>query len=318
MSVKMIADRSSEWTPPSGGPRIDLNLLMMFLEIVNAGSISQTAIRLHVPKATLSRKLRQLEQQIGAVLLKRGPHRLEMTTIGQALFQHCERIAAEAAEASTIASEMQSQLKGAMRISIPFGLGNTWVSQALARFALLYPDVKLTIHVTNRWVDVSEEPYDVAIYIGRVRNEHLPMRRLAELARGVYASPAYLERNGAPKVPADLLGHECIALESQLVDGLWTFDNAEGGTATVTPRMTATDVVIVREMALAGLGCAILTHALCEAEVKANRLVRVLPEWRIPAVPVAATFLERRHMPQRIRAFIDLIAQEIQAPRAPV
>jgi DNA-binding transcriptional LysR family regulator len=315
MSVKIVTDRSTEWATAGLSSRLDLNLLMMFLDIVNAGSISQTAVRLHMPKATLSRKLRQLEQQIGAVLLKRGPHKLEMTEVGQALYQHCERIAAEAADASSIAAEMQSQLKGAMRISIPFGIGNTWISQALARFALLYPDVKLTIHVTNRWVDVSEEPYDIAIYIGRVPNEHLPVRRLADLPRGVYASPAYLERSGVPKVPADLLRHECIALETQLTDGLWTFNTADGG-LTLTPRMTSTDVVVVREMVIAGLGCAILTHPLTESDVQSGRLVRVLPEWRIPPVPVVAMFLERRHMPQRIRAFIDLIAQAIQAPRA--
>jgi len=295
--------------------RLDLNLLMMFLEIVHSGSISQSAARSHVPKATLSRKLRLLEQQVGAVLLKRGPHRLEMTEIGKALYRHCERIAAEAAEASTIASEMQSQLKGAIRISIPFGLGNTWISQALARFALAYPDVKLTIHVTNRWVDVSEEPFDVAIYIGRIRNEHLPVRRLAELPRGVYASPMYLERRGVPQVPQDLMRHDCIALESQIADGLWTINCGSDGAAPVTPRMTATDVVVAREMVVAGLGCAILTHALSEGEVKAKRLVRVLPDWAIPPVLVSATFLERRHLPQRIRAFLDLIVQQIHTPR---
>jgi DNA-binding transcriptional LysR family regulator len=296
----------------SATSRVDLNLLMMFLDIVNSGSISQNALRSHVPKATLSRKLRLLEQQVGAVLLKRGPHRLELTEIGQALLRHCERIAAEAAEASTIASEMQSQLRGAMRISMPFGLGNTWISQALARFALAYPDVKLSIHVTNHWVDVSEEPYDLAIYIGRVRNEHLPVRRLAELSRGVYVSPDYLERNGVPRVPGDLLNHQCIALESQVSDGLWSLDTAEEGPAIVTPRMTASDIVVVREMVLAGLGCGILTHVLAETDVRAKRLVRVLPDWAIPPVLMSATFLERRHLPQRIRAFLDLIVQQIQ------
>ncbi len=315
MSVKIVSDRSTEWTAAGHSSRLDLNLLMMFLDIVNAGSISQTAVRVHMPKATLSRKLRQLEQQIGAVLLKRGPHKLEMTEVGQALYQHCERIAEEAADASSIAAEMQSQLKGAMRVSIPFGIGNTWITQALARFALSYPDVKLTIHVKNGWVDVSEEPYDIAIHIGRVHNEHLPVRRLADLPRGVYASPAYLERHGVPAAPADLLRHECIVLETQLADGLWTFNTA-AGVETLTPRMTSSDVVVVREMVTAGLGCAILTHPLTAPDVQCGRLVRVLPEWRIPPVPVVAMFLERRHMPQRIRAFIELIAKAIQAPHA--
>lgn len=102
-----------------------------------------------------------------------------LTEIGQTVLQHCQRIAAEVAEASAIVSEMQSQLRGTVRICVPFGLASTWISRALARFALEYPDLKITLHVTNSWVDVSEDPFDVAICIGRLRNENLPARRLA-------------------------------------------------------------------------------------------------------------------------------------------
>ena len=312
MSFRSGTESPAEWAPLTGG--IDLNLLMLFLEIVNAGSISQASVRLQSPKATLSRKLRQLGEQVGAVLLKRGPHTRELTDVGRALLYHCERIAADASVASRIAAEMQSHLSGAMHISIPFGLGNTWISRALTQFALQHADVKLTIDVTNRWVDVSEEPYDVAIYIGRVRNEHLPVRLLAELPRGIYASPAYIERAGAPRCPSDLLKHDCIALETQISDGLWTLPDADDGSPVrLSPRMTVNDVVVSREMALAGLGLAILTHALCEAEVAARKLVRLLPDHPIPPVPMVATFLERRHMPLRTRAFIDLLAETIRA-----
>jgi LysR family transcriptional regulator for bpeEF and oprC len=313
MLVKTIHAVPFESAPMDAPSRVDLNLLMLFLEIVNTKSISQAATRLQVPKATLSRKLRALERQVGAVLVKRGPHRLEMTEIGQALFQHCERIAAEAADASTVASEMQSQLRGTMRVCIPFGLAGTWISRALAGFALEYPDVKLTIHITNSWVDVSEEPYDVALYIGRVRNEQLPVRRLMQLARGLYASPEYLARKGVPTQPADLLQHDCIALESQIADRLWTVESPQTGReVNVSPRMTVSDIVTAQEMILSGVGLGILTHAISDGEVKANRLVRVLPDWQIPAVDLSATFLERRHMPVRVRTFIDMLAQAIK------
>lgn len=313
MQVKTIHAVPFESTPGDAPTRIDLNLLMLFLEIVNAKSISQAATRLQVPKATLSRKLRQLERQVGAVLLKRGPHRLEMTEIGQALFHHCERIAAEAADASTVACEMQSQLRGTMRVCIPFGLSSTWLSRSLARFALEYPDVKLTIHISNSWVDVSEEPYDVALYIGRVRNEQLPVRRLMELARGVYASPEYLERKGVPQKPADLLHHDCIALESQLADRVWMVESPENGRpVNVSPRMTVSDIVTAREMIIAGVGLGMLTHVMAEIEVREKRLVRVLPDWQVPTVDLSATFLERRHMPVRVRAFIDMLAHAIK------
>jgi DNA-binding transcriptional LysR family regulator len=291
-----------------------LNLLMLFLGIVNAGGISQAALQLRAPKASLSRKLRQLEQQIGAVLVKRGPHGLETTEVGAALLHRCERIAAETHEASLIASEMQSQLRGNMRISIPFGLGSTWISRALADFAIRYPDLRLSIHVTNRWIDVSEEPYDVAICIGRVRNENLPVRQLAELPRGLYASPAYCERKSTPQAPAQLVDHECIMLETQISDGLWSC--ATSGRGVVAPRLRTSDIIVAREMAVAGVGIAMLTHAVCDAEVKAGRLVRLLPQWRIPPVVVVAMFLDRRHMPLRTRALIDLMAQAIRTLEA--
>jgi DNA-binding transcriptional LysR family regulator len=308
MPMNAASDRISNAALTESTPRLDLNLLMLFLEIVNAGSISQAALHLRTPKATLSRKLRQLEQQIGAVLLKRGAKGLELTEIGEALMHRCERIAVETHDASLIASEMQSQLRGVMRVSMPIGLASTWVSRALSDFALRYPEVRLTIHVTNRWIDVSEEPYDVAICIGKVRNEQLPARRLAELPRGLYVSPQYCARKGVPQSPVQLAEHNCIVLDTQVNDGLW----AVGGRAVLTPHLTTTDIVVAKEMAVAGVGIAMLTHPICEADVRAGRLIQVLPEWRIPPVVISATFLERRHMPQRIRVFIDLMVNAIR------
>jgi DNA-binding transcriptional LysR family regulator len=304
------SDRISSAALIESTPRLDLNLLMLFLEIVNAGTISQAALHLRTPKATLSRKLRQLEEQIGAVLLKRGAKRLELTEIGEALMHRCERIAIETHDASLIASEMQSQLRGVMRVSMPIGLASTWISRALSDFALRYPEVRLTIHVTNRWIDVSEEPYDVAICIGKVRNEQLPTRRLAELPRGLYVSPQYCARKGVPQSPVQLVEHDCIVLDTQVNDGLWAV--ATGGRTALTPHLTTTDIVVAREMAVAGVGIAMLTHAICEADVSAGRLIQVLPEWRIPPVVLSATFLERRHLPQRIRVFIDLMVNAIR------
>jgi DNA-binding transcriptional LysR family regulator len=187
------------------------------------------------------------------------------------------------------------------------------LTQALARFACQYPEVDLAIEVTDRWIDVSQEPFDVAIHVGRIRNRSLPARRLASLARGVYASPTYLARNGVPELPKDLLRHDCIVMESQLANGLWNFRSGEaGGSVTVTPRVRVTDIVIAREMAAAGVGVAMLTHATCTAEVRAGILVQVLSDWSLPTVPIFATFLERRHLPRRIRAFLDLIGEAIR------
>ena len=292
----------------TGGGSVDLNLFPIFAELVELGSVTRAALALQMPKSTVSRKLRQLEEQVGAVLLKRGVHALELTEIGRALLGHCQRIANEASEASQLAAEMQSGLKGLIRISLPLGLNDTWITAALADFASRYPEVKLAVEVTNRWVDVSEEPYDVAIHVGRIFNEQLPARRLATLSRGLFASPAYCARKGVPQAAEDLLKHDCIAMESQLSDRLWTFDTPDA-TLSVTPRMRVTDIVIAREMAVSGVGLAMLTDAVCIAQVRAGQLIKVLPQWRLSPVAVSATFLERRHLPRRIRVLLDLIAQ---------
>ena len=297
--------------------RLDLNLLVQFLEIVNSGSISRAAVRLRVPKATLSRKLRQLEDQVGAVLLKRGPHRIEVTEIGRALHTHCERIAAIAMDASQITSEMQSAVRGTIRIALPFGLANTWLSRGLVQFARRYPEVRISVHVSNRWVDVSEEPYDVAIHIGRIRNQNLPVRRLAVLSRGLFAAPQYCAQKGMPQIATDLLAHDCIAIEAQINDELWRVANSAGDLVAVTPRMTTTDIILAHEMALAGAGIAMLTHVLSEQDVRAGRLVPVLPKHVLPPVAISAVYLERRYLPLRIRAFIDLLAEVMAEAASP-
>ncbi|MEO6340260.1 MAG: LysR family transcriptional regulator [Caulobacteraceae bacterium] len=298
--------------------RIDLNALLLFYEVVNAESIRQASARLHVPKATISRKLRQLEQTVGAVLLKRGPQKLSMTDTGATLYEHCERIVAEVSEASFALSDMQSQLRGVLRLSVPFGFGSEWISAAVGRFALQYPHLDLYIRAAPGWVDVSQEQVDVAINIGKIRNETLPAAKLGELTRGVYASPAYCARAGVPERPADLLRFEAIQLDSQLEDGLWTFTEP-GRAPTVSPsRVRVSDVGSARSMALAGLGLAILPNLMVIGEVREGALVRLLPDWALPPLPVSAVFLERRYLPLRIRTFVDFLISQLESQTAQV
>jgi len=297
--------------------RIDLNALLLFYEVVNAESIRQASVRLHVPKATISRKLRQLEQTVGAVLLKRGPQKLSVTDTGTALYEHCERIVAEIRDASFALSDMQSQLSGVLRISVPFGFGSDWIGGAIGRFALQYPNLELYVRAAAGWVDVSEEQVDVVINIGRIRNETLPATRLGALSRALYASPDYCARAGVPERAADLLRFDAIHLDSQVEDGLWTFDDGRGPTLSPS-RVRVSDVSTARSMAVAGLGVAILPKMVGAADVEQGRLVRLLPDWPIPPLIVSAIFLERRYMPLRIRTFLDFLIVQLEPLSAQV
>jgi DNA-binding transcriptional LysR family regulator len=298
--------------------KFNIDSLVLFYRVVNCGSINRAATQLQLSKTSISRKLRQLEQQIGTVLVKRGVHQLAMTSSGEAVYRHCERILAEVNAARTEVAEMQSGLTGKVAIATAYGLGGLWVTPALATFALQHPQVQVVVHETSRWVDVSEEPYDIAIHLGRVRNERLPVRRFAQLQRGVFASPAYFKLKSAPRVANELLGHSCIALQQQLDDGLWTLPSAARAEAvTIEPRVCVSDIVVARDMALAGVGLAILPRILCRDAVTAGRLVEVLTNWEMPPLVPSATYLERRFVPLHIRAVLETIAAQFKQALEP-
>jgi DNA-binding transcriptional LysR family regulator len=286
--------------------------MLLFYEVVNIGSINQAAAALKTPKATISRRLRRLEQHVGAVLLKRGSQKLSLTSSGAALYQHCERILAEAQGARAAVAEMQTELSGQLKIATAFGLGR-WMNPALAAFALQYPHIELVVDETYRWIDVNEEPYDIVVHLGKIRNERLPVRRFAELGRGLYASPKYLASRPPLRAPADLLGHSCIVLAQQLDDGLWRFRERPGTREVVVkPHARVSDIVVAHELAIAGVGIAMIPHAICRRDVEEGKLVQLLSTWRIPPLIPSATYLERRYVPLRVRALLELIAGQFK------
>jgi DNA-binding transcriptional LysR family regulator len=290
---------------------IDVNGLILFHELASSASLRQAASRLRVPAATVSRKLRELERDLGAVLFKRGQRRMTLTDAGVALLEHSGKIVAAVDSAQNALSELQSEPHGCIRVSLPFGFGTNLVSIALARFALAHPHMELVIQATNRDVDVTADPVDIAFTVGPVHNESLPAVKISELHRGVYGSTDYCAANGIPLKPADLLKFQCIPLETQRSAGLWTF-GAGGRRVSAKARICVTDVNTAFNMMRAGLGFAILPNFLCRDAVKSGAVRRVLPNWSIPPLPVTATYLERRHVPLRIRVFLDFIRKEIK------
>jgi len=290
---------------------IDLNGLILFHELASCASMRQAASRLRIPVATVSRRLRELERDLGAVLFKRGPRRMTLTDAGIELLEHSGKIVAAVDSAHTAVSELQSEPHGCIRVSLPYGFGTNLVSVAIAKFALLYPRVQFIIHATFRDVDVTSEPVDVAFNVGPVRNESLPAVKISELPRGVYANTDYCAANGIPLKPADLLKFNCIPLESQRLAGLWTFGSG-GRRVNAKARICVTDVNTAFNMMRAGLGFAILPNFLVRDAVKSGAVRQVLQNWSIPPLPVTATYLERRHMPLRIRVFLDFIRVNIK------
>ena len=246
------------------------------------------------------------------MLLKRGPHRLEMTEIGQALFQ------------SLRAHRRRSRGREHDRLgnAVPAARHHAHLHSVRACEHLDQPGAgAIRARVSGReahhprhqsWVDVSEEPYDVAIYIGRVRNEHLPVRRLAELPRGVYGSPAYLRTQGRAAEARGSAASRLHRARNQLAIGLWTFESPGRSGRPWYPRMTVSDIVAAREMVdrrarLRHPDARDVARPTCKETARARAAGLA-----VPPVDLSATFLERRHMPLRIRAFIDMLAHAIK------
>lgn len=292
--------------------KMDLNALVLFYEVVNSQSLTRAAEKLRTPKSTISRKIAVLEHQLGSILLKRGHRQVALTDIGRVLYDHCQKIVSEIEDAGFQASEMQSELRGVLRVSLPVDFGVSWLGKLIAEFAIAYPDIQLEVEINNRWIDMSEAPYDVAIQIGNVRHTQQPVKVFTSLGRGVYAAPDYLARKGTPRTLEELRRHDCVVTEHQREEGVWKFVGDAGHRVVdIEPRILVNNVGIAREIIASGMGVGIMPNVMCRNDVAAHRLVRLFPDWRPPQLQAAAFYVGRRRMPRKTRAFVDFLSQRL-------
>jgi DNA-binding transcriptional LysR family regulator len=284
--------------------KLDLNSLLVFFEVVNAESVSKAARNLELPKSTVSRKIKHLESQIGSPLLRRGHRKIAVTEEGQRLHEHCARIALEVEHAGLGAAENRGSLAGRLRVSLPIDFGTAWLSYAVASFCDEFPSIALEIHVNGRWVDVSEEAYDIAIHLGDPGETGLPYRRFSTMPRGLYASPEYLAHR--PASPA-LEDHMCVFTEQQLAEGIWVDSHGEP-LARRHARIIVNNIGVARDLVVRGIGVGILPTAMCRNDVRNERLVELQPAQEIPALQAFATFFSGHHVPRRISAFLDYMS----------
>lgn len=291
---------------------LDLNSLRLFYQVVNAGSITRAADQLRTPKSTISRKLALLEQAMGTILLRKGSRKLVPTDIGAVLYKHCERMVAAVENAGLDAMEMQSELRGTLRVSIPVDFGIAWIGRALAEFSQRYEEIDLEVEVNSRAIDPREDPYDLAIQLGPLRESGLTYRRLATITRGVYGSPEYLARRGFPRTVDDFPKHRCITTDQQRQDGVWVFRNHEKQRfVEVEGNIVVNSIGIARELALGGAGLSILPNIMCTNDVKGDRLVRVLTDWESPSMTASALILNRKGIPRKTRVFLDFMCEKL-------
>jgi DNA-binding transcriptional LysR family regulator len=286
-----------------------------FVEVVARGSLSAAARAEGIAPAMIGRRLDALESRLGVKLLQRTTRRLALTDEGAAFLEDCQRILAETEEAETAVSERSAHAKGHLLVSAPAGFGRQHVAPLLPSFLAEHRDVTVNLNLNDRVVDVVGEGVDVAIRIASLGDSNLVGVKLADNARVVVASPDYLRRHGTPRTLGDLARHNCLAISSEGSQRGWSFrEHHKTITLKVTGNMVCNDGEVLHDWALEGKGLAWRSMWEVGAQIESGRLVTVLDDYAAPGNDIYAVFAQRRHLPLRIRAFVDFLRRAYAAP----
>ena len=276
--------------------------------VATHGSLSAAARVDGVTPAIMARRLDALEERLGSRLLHRTTRRISLTESGANYLEDCIRILNDLASAEAAAARGSVQVSGHLRVTAPAGFGRQHVAPHVPDFLDRHQDVNVTLDLSDRLVDLVNEGFDCGIRLGALADSNLVSVHLGEMKRVVVAAPSYLEKHGQPRTPEELAGHDCLALGPQRG---WTFRSGGAGTKTRSIRvkgsMECNDGVVLAEWARSGAGLAWRSMWEVGEDLQAGRLVSVLDDWAAPPVGIYAVFPERRHLPLKVRAFIDLL-----------
>jgi DNA-binding transcriptional LysR family regulator len=286
-----------------------------FVEVVNRGSLSAAARAEGIAPAMISRRLDALETRLGIKLLQRSTRKIALTDEGTAFLEDCQRILADLENAEAAVSERSAKATGRLTISAPAGFGRWHVAPLLPSFLAEHRELSVTLSLNDRVVDLIGEGIDVAIRIAAMTDSNLVRVKLADNKRAVVASPAYLKRHGTPKTLADLAKHNCLAISSDGSQRGWTFrQHGKNLTLKVGGTMECNDGEVLHHWALTGKGLAWRSMWEVGKEIESGKLVTVLDEFAAPGNDVYAVFAQRRHLPLRIRAFVDFLRRTYAQP----
>jgi DNA-binding transcriptional LysR family regulator len=288
---------------------------ILFVTIVEQESMVRAAEYLGMPKATVSRRLTNLEAALGQRLLLRTTRRLTLTEFGQEFLDHCRRVAEEVAATQDFVRSQEMQPRGRLRVSMPGEYARQNFSRAFATFIETYPEIQLDLDLSSRRVDLIGERFDLAIRMGTLDSDStLVTRKIDEQSFGLYASPIYLALHPAPKHPDDLEHHAAVRLLSARGSAVpWKLMRGKAVWEGIPPgRLTLNSLDVIQQLLLDGAGIGALPDRFVAEDVRLKRMVRILPEWCLPAVPAWAVMPMRRYLPAKTRALLAHLEQFIE------
>jgi len=294
---------------------IDLNELQIFVQVSRTQSFTLAAKHLRLPKSSVSRSIKNLETRLGVRLIERTTRSVALTEAGELYLDRCRRMLEEAEQADLLIGVLQAKPRGRLRVGAPVAFARFVLGPVLGDFVALYPEVRLHMQLLTGGASFRESGLDVVIRPGPLEDSGLLVKPLMKIRIGIYASPRYLEHNDAPDSPADLRQQSCILANcggpgEPADSAVWRLRRGPDlQEVRVEPRVSVPDPTINHQLAVAGVGVALLSQSAARADVEQGRLVRLLPDWEPDAVELHAVYPSRLNSSPKVRAFLQFLRE---------
>ena len=294
-----------------------LKQLETFVTVAQRGSLTAAALLEGVAPAVIGRRIDALEEHLGVKLFVRTTRRIALTHEGSAFLEDCQRVLTDLSDAEASVSAGGIKAVGHLRLTAPAGFGRRHVAPLVPAFRDAHPDVTVSLNLADRVIDLAGEGFDCAVRVGDMADSSLVGVRLADNRRLCVATPRYLARRGTPQHPQELAQHDCLSLSSDASQTRgWAFRLPDGALMHVKPSgpLDCSDGQVLHDWCLAGMGIAWRSTWEIEADVATGRLVVVLDEFAAPPNGIFAVVPQRKHLPLRVRLWIDFLKSTYQEP----
>jgi DNA-binding transcriptional LysR family regulator len=288
-----------------------LTAMQVFAQVVESGSFVRAAERLHMSTSACSRHVSELEAHLGTRLLNRTTRKLSLTESGQGFHERTVQLLSDLEEAEQLAAQSATAPRGTLKLTCSLNFGVRHLAPAMADFLSRHAQVKFDISVSDRIVDLIEDGYDMALRIGSVGSANLVARRLGQMRAMLCASPAYIAARGMPRTPQDLLRHNCFTYANVPHPGQWRFSSRGGGeeVVQVSGNVHANNGDMLCALAVRGVGIVNEPDFIVGPDIKAGRLVPLLPGYEGVTADIWAVYPSRRHLSAKVRSFVDFLAE---------
>ncbi|MYM68639.1 LysR family transcriptional regulator [Pseudoduganella sp. FT55W] len=288
--------------------------MLVFVKVVETGSFSAAAQLLNLSPSAISKVVTRMEERLGVLLFQRSTRQMSLTAEGREFHDSCVRILDDIDEAEQGVSQRSASIRGLLRVNVSLPFGTHYVVPLLPEFAQRYPEIAVDISLSDTRIDLQRESVDVAIRMGPLNDGSFRARSLGRSRRVVVAAPSYLQRHGTPVVPDDLVRHHCLNFNFRRSLDEWPFIiNGHTTQLTVSGGIMTNNGETMRQLTLDGLGVSRLGMFHVYEDIKAGRLVELLANYNAGDVEdINIIFSSQRHLPLRVRAFIDFMVEKLR------